>query len=244
MDNAEKIDKLTKMISNSNNIVCMLGIGMGMECGLPNRWSNEEAYRVEREYKYSPEEIYSAVFFNTRTELFYEYYKKECLRLDYTPSVAYDALLRLEATGKLRACITHNIQSMAVKAGLSNVIELHGSIHDNKCPKCGKRYSAEYMRDAVGVPLCEDCKAPIRPLVKLQGEQIRNDRMTEAANVSAEADMIMVLGINLNHPMVKTFTNYYTGSRLVLVTKNEHFTDKNADLCIHDEVKKILPLVI
>ena len=67
MDNAEKIDKLTKMISNSNNIVCMLGIGMGMECGLPNRWSNEEAYRVEREYKYSPEEIYSAVFFNTRT---------------------------------------------------------------------------------------------------------------------------------------------------------------------------------
>lgn len=244
MDNSEKIEKLKSMIQETDNIVCMLGVGMGMECGLPNRWSNEEAYRVEREYKYSPEEIYSAVFFSTRTELFYDYYKKECLHLDVQPSAAYDALLKLEEEGKLRACITHNIQSMAVKAGVKNVIELHGSIHDNRCPKCGKRYSAEYMKNAPGVPLCDVCKAPIRPMVKLSGEMMRNDRMTEAADVSSKADMIMVLGINLNHPMVKTFTNYYTGNKLVLVTKNEHFTDKRADLCIHSEVQSILPLVV
>ena len=244
MDNADKIAKLKSMIEKTDNIVCMLGVGMGMECGLPNRWSNEEAYRVEREYKYSPEEIYSAVFFNTRTELFYEYYKKECLHLDAQPSKAYDALIKLEQMGKLKACITHNIQSMAVQAGVKNVIELHGSIHDNRCPKCGKHYTAEYMKQAVGVPLCDVCKSPIRPMVKLQGEMMRNDRMTEAANVSAQADMIMVLGINLNHPMVKTFTNYYTGDQLVLITKNEHFTDKRADLCIHSEVRNILPLVV
>lgn len=244
MDNSEKIEKLKKMIARTDNIVCMLGVGMGMECGLPNRWSNEEAYRVEKEYKCSPEEIYSAVFLSTRTELFYEYYKKECLHLDVKPSEAYDALIKLEKLGKLKASITHNIQSMAAMAGVKNVIELHGSIHDNRCPKCGKQYSAEYMKQAKGVPLCEVCKSPIRPMVKLQGEMIRNDRMTEAANASAQADMIMVLGINLNHPMVKTFTNYYTGNKLILVTKNEHFTDKNADLCIHGEVRNILPLVV
>ena len=73
---------------------------------------------------------------------------------------------------------------------------------------------------------------------------MRNDRMTEAANAAAQADVIMVLGINLNHPMVKTFTNYYQGNQLILITKNEHFTDKNADLCIHSEVKSILPLIV
>ncbi len=244
MDNSERVEKLKKMIKDTNNIVCMLGVGMGMECGLPNRWSNEEAYRVEKEYKYSPEEIYSAVFLSTRAELFYEYYKKECLNLDVKPSVAYDALIELERQGKLKACITHNIQSMAVQAGLKNVIELHGSIHDNRCPKCGKNYTAEYIKKAAGVPLCDVCKTAIRPMVKLQGETIRNDRMTEAANVSAKADMIMVLGINLNHPMVKTYTHYYTGNKLILITKNEHFTDKKADLCIHSEVKSILPLIV
>ncbi|NLG04813.1 MAG: hypothetical protein GX567_13435 [Clostridia bacterium] len=244
LDYDEKLEKLKKMIRDSNSIVCMLGIGMGMECGLANRWSNEEAYRVEKEYKYSPEEIYSTVFYNTRPELFFKYYRNECLKLDCEPSVAYDALKRLESTGKLTACITHNIQSMAVKAGLKNVIELHGTIHDNRCPKCDRRYTAEYMKKSVGVPHCEICKAPIRPMIKLQGEMIRNDRMTEAANVCAQADMIMVLGTNLFHPMVSTFTNYYKGNRIVLVSKNEHFTDKKADLCIHDEVKTILPLVM
>jgi len=244
MDNNEKLDKLRKMIQSSNNIVCMLGVGMSMECGLPNRWSNEEAYRVEREYKFSPEEIYSAVFYNTRPVLFYEYYKKECLRLGYKPSEAYEALKYLEKVGKLKACVTYNIHSIAVMAGLKNVIELHGTIFDNRCPKCDRRYSAEYIRDAIGVPLCEVCKAPIRPMVKLQGEMIRNDRMTEAANVCSQANMIMVLGINLNNSIVSMLTNYYAGNRLVLITKNEHFTDKKADLCIHDEVKSILPQVI
>ncbi len=244
MDNSEKIEKLKQIIERTDNIVCMIGVGMGMECGLPNRWSNEEAYRIEKEYRYSPEEIYSAVFYHTRPELFYDYYKKECLHLDVHPSEAYDALIKLEKMGKLRACITHNIQCMAAQAGVKKVIELHGSIHDNRCPKCGRQYPAQYIKDAVGVPLCESCKSPIRPMVKLQGEMMRNDRMTEAANAAAQADVIMVLGINLNHPMVKTFTNYYQGNQLILITKNEHFTDKKADLCIHSEVKSILPLVV
>ncbi len=240
----EQINRLRRMIEATDHIVCLLGVGMGIECGLKNRWCNEEAYRVEEEYGYSPEEIYSATFYSTKTELFYRYYKKECLNMNVEPSEAYYSLLKLEKRGKLTACITHNIQSMAVKVGLSNVIELHGSIHENECPKCHAVYSAVYMRDAKGVPLCEVCKQPIRPHVKLQGEQIRNDRMTQAANACQAAHMILVLGTNLNHPMVKSFIRYYMGNKVVLVTKHEHYTDKQADLCIYGEVRDILPKVV
>lgn len=244
MTKERQIEKLRRMIEANNQIVCLLGVGMGMECGLKNRWCNEEAYRVEQEYGYSPEEIYSAVFYSTKKEEFFKYYKKECLYLDVQPSEAHYSLLKLEKSGKLKACITHNINCMAVKAGLKNVIALHGSIHDNECPKCHKKYSAVYMKNSVGVPLCESCKQPIRPLVKLRGEMIRNDKMTLAANACQAADMVLVLGTNLNHPMVKSFLYYYTGNKVVLITKHEHYTDKLADLCIYGEVREILPQAI
>lgn len=245
MAKEEQINRLRRMIAATDHIVCLLGVGMGIECGLKNRWCNEEAYRVEEEYGYSPEEIYSASFYSTKTEQFYNYYKKECLGMEHVkPSEAYHSLLKLEQEGKITACITHNIQSMAVEAGLENVIELHGSIHDNECPNCHKKYSAAYMKAAPGVPLCEVCKQPVRPHVKLRGEMIRNDKMTQAANACQAAHMILVLGTNLNHPMVKSFIRYYTGDKVVLVTKHEHYTDKQADLCIYGEVKEILPQVI
>lgn len=244
MTKERQIDKLRRMIEANDHIVCLLGVGMGMECGLKNRWCNEEAYRVEEEYGYSPEEIYSAGFYSTKTEEFFKYYKRECLDLDVQPSEAHYSLLKLEQAGKLTACITHNINCMAVKAGLKNVIELHGSVHDNECPKCHKKYSAAFIKEAVGVPLCESCKQPIRPHVKLTGEMLRNDKMTLAANACQAAHMVLVLGTNLNHPMVKSFLHYYTGDKVVLITKHEHYTDKLADLCIYGEVRKILPQAI
>ncbi len=244
MTKEEQIGRLRRIIETNDHIVCLLGVGMGMECGLKNRWCNEEAYRVEEEYGYSPEEIYSAAFYSTKTEEFFKYYKQECLNLDVQPSQAHHALLALEHVGKLSACITHNINCMAVKVGLKNVIELHGSVHDNECPKCHKKYAAVFIKEAMGVPLCEDCKHPIRPHVKLRGEMIRNDIMTMAANACQSAHVVLVLGTNLNHPMVKSFLHYYKGNEVVLITKHEHYTDKQADLCIYGEVREILPRVI
>ncbi|MFT3985324.1 MAG: hypothetical protein QM697_15570, partial [Lachnospiraceae bacterium] len=77
MTKGEQIGKLRRMIEANDQIVCLLGVGMGIECGLKNRWCNEETYRVEAEYGYSPEEIYSAIFYGTKTEEFFKYYKKE-----------------------------------------------------------------------------------------------------------------------------------------------------------------------
>ena len=44
--------------------------------------------------------------------------------------------------------------------------------------------------------------------------------------------------------MVKFCTGNYTGERLVLITKEEHYTDRYADFVIHDKVSDVLPKVI
>jgi len=240
----EKLDYAKRLLEKSQNVVCLSGIGVVMECGALNFNNDEVAYRIEEEYDRCPEEIMSSVFYNVRMKQFYEFYKKEILNAKLTPTASYDALRRLQESGKLNACITYNIYGLASRMGIHNVYELDGTIHNNWCSKCGKTFSMEYLRDSDGAPTCDACKGPIRPGIRLHGERMRNDQLTKAANACASADVLLVLGTNLFDDMVQFAVNHYRGDKLILITKHEHFTDKAADLVIHEQVKEILPKIV
>ena len=240
----EKIASLRAMIKDSTNIVAMLGVGMEIECGLRNLSSSEECYRIEEEYGLSPEELFSAAFYTTKKQKFYEFYRREILDREAHPGPGYHAIKRLQEMGKLPACIVHDISGLAEEAGIFNIIDIRGSIRVNECPKCYRGYSLQYMKEAKGIPLCEDCQVPIRPRVLLHGEMMRNDLMTMAADAMRQASMVLLLGTNMNHPLVKTFLQYYEGEHVVLITLHEHYSDDLAELCIHGRVDEILPTVI
>ena len=59
--------------------------------------------------------------------------------------------------------------------------------------------------------------------------------MTEAANACQEADALLVLGTNFYDSMVRFAINHYSGDKLILLSKHEHFRDKSADIIIHRE---------
>ncbi len=240
----ERIDYAKRVISESDNVVCLSGVGVIMECGAINFNRDDVAYRMEEEYQRCPEEIMSSVFYNVRMKQFYEFYKKEILSAKLTPTETYKALHRLQDMGKLKACITYNIYGLAGKMGLKNVHELDGNIHNNWCNKCGKQFSMEYVRDYDGVPLCDECKGSIRPGIRMRGERMRNNVLTDAVNACSQADVLLVLGTNLFDDMVQFAVNHYQGEKLILVTKHDHFTDKAADIVIHEYVKEILPKIV
>ncbi len=240
----EKIARVKQMVYNSNNIVCLLGVGVAMECGGVNFLHERESYRIEDKYHYSPEEIFSSGFYSAKKEKFFEFYKKEVLSLNLTIGESLRAIKELDNWGKLKGCVTRNLYGQAERAGISNVIALYGNIHENWCTKCGKHFDVEYLKNSVGVPVCDVCGSSIRPGVRLYGELVRNDVMTRCANVCQYADVLLVLGTNLYDSMVKNALKYYSGNKLVLVTKHEHFTDKKADIVIHDEVNKVLPKIV
>lgn len=240
----KKIEYVKRTIAQSDNIVCLSGVGVVMECGALNFNRDDEAYRIEEEYERCPEEIMSSVFYNVRMKQFFDFYKKEVLSQKLTPTATYGALRQLQEAGKLKACITYNIYGTAKQMGLENVYELDGSIHNNWCSKCGKTFPMEYLRDSEEVPLCNSCKAAIRPGIRLHGERIRNNVLTMAANACADADVLLVLGTNLFDDMVQFAVNHYQGDKLILVTPHDHFTDKAADIVIHEHVKEILPMIV
>lgn len=59
---------------------------------------------------------------------------------------------------------TQNIDTLENVAGIKNVIECHGSFATATCTKCGRKVTAEAIRDIVtsqNIPICEICQPEI-----------------------------------------------------------------------------------
>ncbi|MBO5279542.1 MAG: hypothetical protein J6B06_08655 [Lachnospiraceae bacterium] len=237
-------DVLKNAINSHNNIVFLSGIGFTRELGIPYYTDADEAYDVEKNYRYSPEDLFSSGFYSTRPELFYRYYRERILHLDKQPNEAYYALVRLEQSGKLKAIVTRSIYGMHRLAGNHNVIELYGNIHRNKCIRCGAEHTAAYIKESRGIPKCMYCQGAIRPEVSFYGDMIDNGRITAAAEAISHADMLIVGGTHLEAYLCERFLQYFHGDELALINTEKNYSDRKATITIYDTVSNVLPLVI
>ena len=217
MCNSE-IETLKTWIEASDNIVFFGGAGVSTESGIPDFRSTDGLYH--QKFEYPPETILSHTFFYQHTEYFYRFYREKMLPLEAEPNAAHRALAALERAGKLRAIVTQNIDGLHQKAGSKNVYELHGSIWRNYCTKCGKSYSAEFIRDSGGVPHCA-CGGLIKPDVVLYEEGLDEKTIKGAVRAIAEADVLIVGGTSLTVYPAAGLIRYYGGNRLVLINRDE-----------------------
>lgn len=240
----DKYGMIREILKKSTYTVAMCGTDMMKESGMQSMRAPEISYKVEREYGYSPEEIFSSVFYTNRTETFFKYYKREMLEPTLEPSEGFAALAELERKGQLQYSITNNVYDLPERAGCKKVLNLHGTIFDNECPRCGKKYPMEYIRDSKKIPLCEKCQIPVRPKVMLFGEQVDNQLMTRAVNEISKADVLLLLGTNFNSGLCDRYVQYFEGSNLILINSQEHFRDENANIILREEVKTALPKIV
>ena len=236
MRNSE-IETLKTWIEASDNIVFFGGAGVSTESGIPDFRSTDGLYH--QKFEYLPETILSHTFFYQHTEYFYRFYREKMLPLEAEPNAAHRALAALERAGKLRAIVTQNIDGLHQKAGSKNVYELHGSIWRNYCTKCGKSYSAEFIRDSGGVPHCA-CGGLIKPDVVLYEEGLDEKTIKGAVRAIAEADVLIVGGTSLTVYPAAGLIRYYGGNRLVLINRDETPYDTYANLIFRDPIGKVL----
>ena len=236
MCNSE-IETLKTWIEASDNIVFFGGAGASTESGIPDFRSTDGLYH--QKFEYPPETILSHTFFYQHTEYFYRFYREKMLPLEAEPNAAHRALAALERAGKLRAIVTQNIDGLHQKAGSKNVYELHGSIWRNYCTKCGKSYSAEFIRDSGGVPHCA-CGGLIKPDVVLYEEGLDEKTIKGAVRAIAEADVLIVGGTSLTVYPAAGLIRYYGGNRLVLINRDETPYDGYANLIFREPIGQVL----
>lgn len=235
------IEKLSKMIEESENIVVFTGAGISCPSGIPDFRSADGLYN-DKGYNYPPEQIISHSFFERHTEMFYEFYRSKMLYPLAVPNAAHRFFAELESKGKHVTVITQNIDGLHQLGGSKNVIELHGSVQRNYCMNCGKFYNLDDITKLDNVPRCE-CGGVIKPDVVLYEESLNEADINRAVYALSKADMVIVVGTSLVVYPAASFLRYYNGNKLVLINKSATSYDSQASLCFNcdviDVVKKI-----
>ncbi len=90
----EGIEKLQKMIDESERIVFFGGAGVSTESGIPDFRSVDGLYN--QKYDYPPETILSHTFYMKRPDEFFRFYRDKMLLTDAKPNAAHVALAKLE----------------------------------------------------------------------------------------------------------------------------------------------------
>ena len=233
----ENIDLFRRWIQESNRIVAFTGAGVSTESGIPDFRSVDGLY--SQKFDYPPETIISHSFYERDPEYFFRFYREKMLPLGFAPNITHNTFARWEAEGKLSAVVTQNIDGLHQKAGSKVVYELHGSVLRNYCTRCGKFHSAEFIKNATGIPRC-DCGGIVKPDVVLYEEGLDPDTIEKSVMAIRRADLLIVAGTSLTVYPAAGLVNYYRGNRLVLINRDETPYDRYADLVFHETLSNVL----
>lgn len=241
MKQPEKIEDLRRLIDAAppQSIVFFGGAGVSTESGIPDFRSPDGIFA--QKYPLPPETMISHTFFEKHPAQFYDFYCDAMIFPDAQPNQAHRKLAELEAQGKLRAVITQNIDGLHQAAGSKRVLELHGSVLRNFCTQCHAPHRLEEMlaardRASDGIPRCLFCEGTIKPDVVLYEEALDEDTLVASIAAIAASDLLIIAGTSLSVYPAASLIDYFRGSSLVIINRSPTSRDKQAELCITEDV--------
>ncbi len=230
------IEKLQKLIDESDNIVFFGGAGVSTESGIKDFRGKNGLYN-ENNSPYPPEYMLSNRCLMNEPELFFEYYKNNLNYSDIKPNITHLYLKKLEDLGKLKAIVTQNIDGLHQKAGSKNVLEIHGNANRCFCMKCGKEYTGDAILKSNGIPKCE-CGGTIRPDVVLYGEMLPESFLL-AQRYIYQADLLIVAGTSLTVEPAASLVRLFNGKHLVIINESKTPHDNLAELVINKPLGEV-----
>lgn len=231
---------LQQWVADSRRIVAFTGAGVSTESGVPDFRSAGGIYG--RQYPHPPEVMVSHSFFMADPEAFFDFYRREMVYPDARPNAAHRKLAQLEARGQLTAVVTQNIDGLHQAAGSRRVLELHGSIHRNRCMACGRQFGLDAVLHSSGVPRC-GCGGIIKPEVVLYEEELDSRVLDRSIQAIAQADTLIVGGTSLAVYPAAGLLRYFEGEHLVVINLSPTPMDSRADLLIRGKIGEVLARV-
>ena len=232
--------KLQQYIDESSHIVFFGGAGVSTESGIPDFRSVDGLYNMK--YEYPPETILSHSFLYSNPKEFYRFYNDKLIYPDARPNAAHYKLAELEKAGKLQAVVTQNIDGLHQAAGSRTVFELHGTLEDNYCIGCYKRYKRADLPQFEDFPRCS-CGKMIRPDVVMYGEGLDDDVVDGAVDAIARADLLIIAGTSMSVYPAAGLVQYFRGKHMVIINKSSTAADSMCDLVINGSVGRVLSAI-
>lgn len=192
----------------ARSVFVLTGSGISAESGLPTFRGIGGLWRTHR-----VEELASPEGFSRDPVLVWTWYnERKAAHERAHPNAGHNALVQLERSLGDFTLATQNVDSLHLRAGSRNVLELHGSLREARCTSCHARRPF----DATGLPLDQidhACGGRWRPDIVWFGEPLPPEVWRKAQEAAARADVILVIGTSaVVYPAAALATNYNRGA--------------------------------
>jgi NAD-dependent deacetylase len=238
-----------RWVDESSRIVVLTGAGISTDSGIPDFrgpqgvWTkNPQAEKLSNIHYYMTDPGVRKLAWRNRLE-------HPAWRA--VPNAGHDALVQLERRARLLAVVTQNIDGLHQRAGNSPdlVIEVHGTVHEVICMRCGARGPMQEtlgrVRRGEEDPPCLGCGGILKSATISFGQALVPEVIERAARAAADADLFMAAGTSLQVypvagllPLAKK-----AGARVIIVNAESTPMDHLADAIISGPISEVLPLL-
>jgi NAD-dependent deacetylase len=233
------MERLAAALRDASSVFVLTGSGISAESGLPTFRGVGGLWRTQRvEFLASPEG-----FARDPILVWTWYNERKAAHERAEPNAGHAALAALEGRYHDFTLATQNVDSLHLRPGSRNVLELHGNLREARCTKCDARRSL----DGNGLPLNEiehGCGGRMRPDIVWFGEPLPRDTWRRAEEGAAKADVILVIGTSaVVYPAAALATHYNRSAFVVEINPEETAISCGVDLAIRKSAAEALPLI-
>lgn len=162
LNHVKSLDDAVHHIKQAKNIIILTGAGVSVSCGIPDFRSRDGVYsRLSREYPNlpDPQAMFDIKYFFQDPRPFYKF-AREIFPGQFKPSPSHRFIKKMEERGVLLRNYTQNIDTLERIAGISRLIECHGSFATASCTRCKFRINGDAIREHIlqqRIPVCFLC---------------------------------------------------------------------------------------
>ena len=168
------------------------------------------------------------------------------------PNAGHDALVALQAQGRLDVLVTQNTDGLHLIAGIDpeRLVEVHGTMRTVGCLACPYSAPTEEVlaRVAAGEPdpPCPRCGGILKTDTILFGEALRPPDLETADAAARRGDVLLAVGSTLSVYPVAAMVGIAAraGARVVIINGGPTDADALADAVIRGSISEILPAII
>lgn len=189
--------QLTKLLSprRPDRIVVFSGAGMSEDSGIPTFRSGSNGLWSE----FDPQELATPQAWHRDEALVWGWYEwRRGLVMAARPHPGHIAVARLQRHFDATV-VTQNVDDLHERAGVTDVLHLHGSLFAARCAACGEPHvvadpSPATPQRRLPPPRCAACGGSVRPGVVWFGEGLDQDVVDEACRRIAACDLLLIVG--------------------------------------------------
>jgi NAD-dependent deacetylase len=234
------IDALVARLRTARSVLALTGSGISAESGLPTFRGIGGLWRNHR-----VEELASPQGFARDPALVWTWYnQRNAAHRQAQPNAGHYALAQLEARFPDFTLATQNVDSLHLRAGSRNVLELHGSLREARCTGCGARQ----VLDGDGLPRSEIehwCGGRMRPAIVWFGEPLPQREWLQAQRAAERAEVILAIGTSaVVYPAASLAAHCSGGAFVAEINPEATSISERLDCCIRGTAARELPRIV